>query len=350
MSTAEKRTGADGDGAPAAADKRFKTATAPATGGGIVAAATALLGSTAPHTGPTLAYHAGFGAHVVSEALPGALPKGQNTPQRCPYGLYAEQLSGTAFTAPRANNQRSWLYRTRPAVQHVPFEALEGTAGDNAALVSDFTVASKDVAVHPDQMRWLPCAIPGAGDRTDFVQGLRTVGGAGEPTLKSGLAIHMYTCNATMADKAFVNSDGDFLIVPQQGALRVTTEFGVLDVDPKEIVVVQRGIHFSVAVAGPSRGYVLEVYDRHFQLPDLGPIGANGLANPRDFELPVARYENREGVDFHVVYKFAGKLFEARQSFSPFNVVAYHGNYVPYKYDLRKFCCVNSVTFDHPAR
>jgi homogentisate 1,2-dioxygenase len=286
---------------------------------------------------------------VCSEALPGALPKGQNNPQRCPYGLYAEQLSGTAFTAPRDKNQRSWLYRTRPSVQHVPFEALAGTAGGNAALVSDFTAASPDAIVHPDQMRWLPCAVPGAGDApVDWVAGLRTVGGAGEPTLKSGLAVHMYACNATMADKCLVNADGDFLIVPQQGALRVTTEFGVLDVAPKEICVVQRGMRFSVAVAGPSRGYVLEVFDRHFQLPDLGPIGANGLANARDFEQPVACYEDREGVAFTCVYKFGGQLFQARQAFSPFNVVAYHGNYVPYKYDLRKFCCMNSVTFDHP--
>ncbi|TYZ58249.1 hypothetical protein PybrP1_007926 [[Pythium] brassicae (nom. inval.)] len=285
-----------------------------------------------------LAYHAGFGNHFSSETLPNALPAAQNSPQKCAYGLYAEQLSGTAFTLPRGRNQRSWLYRVLPPVVHEKYAPVA-----HPFLQNDFAGAT----LTPQQMRWSPMPFPKDGERLDFVAGLKTVGGAGDPTMKDGLAIHNYAANVSMTDKCFYNSDGDFLIVPQHGALKITTEFGKLLVAPREICVIQRGIRFSVAVDGPARGYVLEVYNRHFVLPDLGPIGANGLANPRDFEHPVAAWEDRECA-FEVVTKFGGRLFTARMAFSPFNVVAWHGNYVPYKYDLGKFCTMNSVSFDHP--
>jgi len=283
-----------------------------------------------------LQYLPGFGNHFSSEALPNALPDGQNNPQRCPYGLYAEQLSGTAFTAPRDHNRRSWLYRIKPSVMHAPYKKIV-----SHLLRGDF---SKET-VTPNQLRWLPTDMP--NDSVDFLDGLVTYAGNGDPSMKNGLAIHMYAANKSMGDKSFQNSDGDMLIVPQEGTLSVRTEFGVMEVPQNEICVVQRGMHFSVGVEGPSRGYVLEIFHGHFILPDLGPIGSNGLANPRDFLTPVAAYEDKE-TPFLVINKFCGELFECEQRHSPFNVVAWHGNYVPYKYDLNKFCCINSVTFDHP--
>lgn len=282
----------------------------------------------------SLQYHPGFGSEISSEALPGALPVGQNNPQKCPYSLYCEQLSGTAFTAPRASNKRVWLYRIRPSVMHSPFQRLANN------LTNDFS----SWPPNPNQLRWKPFILP--EKETDFVEGLHTVCGAGDPKVRNGIAIHVYTCNKSMGDKCLYNADGDFLIVPQQGSLHVLTEFGRLEVAPNEIVVVQQGQRFSVDVSGPSRGYILEVFGSHFQLPDLGPIGANGLANPRDFLCPVAWFEERE-VEYTVVSKFQGALFTAQQNHSPFDVVAWHGNYYPYKYDLSKFMVINAVLFDH---
>lgn len=280
----------------------------------------------------------GFGNEFESEALPGALPLGQNNPREAPYGLYAEQLSGTAFTAPRKENARCWFYRTRPSVTHQPFHPLNFPA---ETLTSDFTHG----VVTPNQIRWRPFPIP--DDPVDFVRGLNTICGAGSVSSKNGLAVHIYTCSISMGDTCLANADGDFLIVPQQGALFISTEFGRMLVSPGEIAVIQRGMRFSVDLLhGPARGYVLEVFNGHFRLPDLGPIGANGLANPRDFRTPTAWFEDREG-DFCVIHKLEGQLFAASQSFSPFNVVAWHGNYVPYKYDLARFCPMNAVAFDH---
>jgi len=281
-------------------------------------------------------YVSGFGSHFSSEKIPGALPLGQNNPQKCPYGLYCEQVTGSSFTAPRTSNFRSWLYRIRPSVTHKPFEKIA-----NGFLTNDFSKSSPN----PNQLRWKPLPFPDTP--TNFVEGLKTVAGCGDPSLRSGVAIHYYTATASMKDKAFYNSDGDFLLVPQQGALDIQTEYGKLFVNPGEIVVLQRGMIFCVEVSGPSRGYVLEIYNGHFKLPDLGPIGANGLANPRDFLTPTANFEDRE-CRYQVINKFQGQLFVMERDFSPFDVVAWHGNYVPYKYDLSLFCCMNTVTFDHP--
>ena len=210
---------------------------------------------------------------------------------QCPLGLYAEQLSGTAFTVPRAKNERSWLYRIRPSVMHNRFVPV---VEDSPAklLVSSFEKGIID----PNQLRWFPRPLPADDAAVDFVDGLATYAGNGDPTTKQGLAIHMYVCNASMTDTCLQNSDGDFLIVPQQGVLKIQTEFGFLDVAPNEIAVIQRGIRFRVAVDGPSRGYVCEVFCGHFSLPELGPLGANGLANARDFLYPVAAFEDREVV------------------------------------------------------
>ena len=283
---------------------------------------------TAP---PSLTYQSGFGNEFATEAVDGALPVGRNSPQRAPHGLYAEQLSGTAFTAPRSHNRRSWLYRIRPAAVHRPFVAL-----DHALLKSRFD----EVATPPNQLRWNPMAMPTAP--TDFVDGLVTMGG------NDGCAIHMYAANRSMKDRYFYDADGELLIVPQQGALRFATELGTLDVEPQEIVVIPRGVRFRVELreAG-ARGYICENPKALLRLPDLGPIGSNGLANPRDFLTPVARYEDVEG-DFELVAKFSGALWSARIDHSPLDVVAWHGNYAPYKYDLRRFNAIGSISHDHP--
>ncbi|MBP8295542.1 MAG: homogentisate 1,2-dioxygenase [Burkholderiales bacterium] len=279
----------------------------------------------------------GFGNEFASEALPGALPVGQNSPQRVGLGLYAEQLSGTAFTAPRAQNRRSWLYRIRPSAQHPPFSRM-----DNGLLR---TGPFDEVVAPPNQLRWDPPGLPAVP--VDFVQGLMTLAGNGDAGAGAGIAIHLYAANRDMTDRYFFNSDGELLLVPQQGTLRLCTELGVLEVAPREIAVVPRGLRFRVELPrGPARGYVCENYGAHFRLPELGPIGANGLANARDFEVPVAAFEDREG-QVELVTKFAGNLWACALDHSPLDVVAWHGNLVPYKYDLTRFNTIGSISYDH---
>ncbi len=283
------------------------------------------------------AYQSGFNNEFATEALPGALPVGQNSPQRCPYGLYAEQLSGTAFTAPRGANRRSWLYRIRPAAMHEPFTRI-----DDGKIANDFNA----VPTPPNQLRWSPLPVP--REPTDFVQGLVTMGGNGDPAAMTGCAIHLYRANRPMTDRFFFNGDGELLIVPQQGRLHIATELGALDIEPQEIAVIPRGLRFRVAVPdGTAQGYVCENFGAPFRLPDLGPIGSNGLANPRDFLYPTATYEDREG-RFELVTKFLGHLWSAAIDHSPLDVVAWHGNYAPCKYDLRRFNTIGSISYDHP--
>jgi homogentisate 1,2-dioxygenase len=284
-----------------------------------------------------LRYQSGFGNEFASEALPGALPVGQNSPQQCPYGLYAEQLSGTAFTAPRGANRRSWLYRIRPAAMHRPFERI-----DNGLLTSEFGA----VPAPPNQLRWDPLPIPIRP--TDFVQGLVTMAGNGDPHAQTGCGIHQYVANRSMTQRVFYDADGELLIVPQQGRLCFATELGRIEVEPQEIVVIPRGVRFRVELLdAAARGYICENYGASYRLPDLGPLGSNGLANPRDFLAPVAWYEDRDG-DFELVAKFMGNLWSARMDHSPLDVVAWHGNHVPYKYDLRRFNTIGSISYDHP--
>ncbi|KAH8425043.1 putative homogentisate 1,2-dioxygenase [Aspergillus melleus] len=287
-------------------------------------------------------YQSGFGNSFMSEAVPGTIPHGQNSPRNVRFGLYAEQITATAFVAPRHANKKAWLYRARPAVAHQGFTDLP----DNKDTESNFLPLNPRVHVSPTQLAWHPFEIP-SGEEVDFVSGLKTVAGSGDPTLREGLATHVYAANTSMTKKAFVNSDGEFLILPQQGALDIQTEFGPLFVQPGELVVIQRGLRFRVELPdGPSRGYILEVWGTHYELPELGPLGANGLANPRDFLSPVARYEIAQE-PWEIIYKLGGKFFSSRQNHSPFDVVAWHGNYVPYKYDLTKFVNVGSISVDH---
>ena len=287
-------------------------------------------------------YQSGFGNEFASEALPGTLPVGRNSPQRVAHGLYAEQLSGTAFTAPRGHNRRSWLYRIRPAAMHGRFEAFAQPAFHN-----DFGQG----AVSPAQMRWSPLPIPTAP--TDFVQGLYTMAGNGSAEAQTGVGIHLYAANQSMQGRYFYDADAELLIVPQQGRLRIATELGVLEIEPQQVAVIPRGVRFAVALPdGPSRGYVCENFGALLRLPDLGPIGANGLANPRDFETPHAAFEDLEGAavgqDFELIAKFQGHLWRAPIGHSPLDVVGWHGNYAPYRYDLRRFNTIGSISFDHP--
>jgi homogentisate 1,2-dioxygenase len=287
-----------------------------------------------------LRYNGGFGSEFATEALAGALPVGRNSPQRPAYGLYAEQLSGTAFTAPRHANRRSWLYRIRPALLHGIFEPL--------AQPRIATAPFDGTRTSPGPLRWDPFPLPDAP--TDFVDGLTTIAGNGNAAAQIGMAIHVYACNRSMRGRFFYDADGELLIVPQRGALRIVTELGVLDAAPGEIALLPRGIRFEVALgddATPARGYVCENYGAQFRLPELGPIGANGLANARDFLAPVAAYRDDEG-EFELVAKFDGRLWRAPIDHSPLDVVAWHGNYAPYKYDLSRFNAVNTVSFDHP--
>lgn len=284
-----------------------------------------------------LTYMTGFGNHFESEAIPDALPRGQNSPQRCPYGLYAEQLNGSSFLAPRHQNQRSWLYRIRPSVLQGDFRPIDS----KLIRGKPFT----EVPPSPNQLRWNPFPVPKGS--TNFIEGLVTIAGNGGYGAAKGCAVHIYAANQSMTDAYFYNSDGDFLFVPEEGCIVLHTEFGTLQIRPGEIAVVPRGIRYQVhLVDDTARGYICENYGQPFRLPDLGPIGANGLANPRDFMVPTAAYEDITG-KFKLINKFQGNLYEADLDHSPLDVVAWHGNYVPYSYDLSRFQVVNSVSFDH---
>jgi homogentisate 1,2-dioxygenase len=285
-----------------------------------------------------LQYQSGFGNACATEALPGALPVGRNSPQKCPYGLYAEQLSGTAFTAPRVENRRSWLYRIRPGVVHLPFERADVAPG----WLSTFGHGP----VSPNQMRWNPLPIPATP--TDFIDGIRTWGGNGGPDENSGVGINLYAANCSMKERFFYDADGELLIVPQEGRLRLATELGLIDVEPYEIAVIPRGVRFRVELPdGQARGYLLENYGSPLRLPELGPIGSNGLANARDFLTPHAWFEDLVG-DFELIGKFTGGFWRASIDHSPLDVVAWHGTHAPYKYDLRRFNVIGSISYDHP--
>ncbi len=283
-------------------------------------------------------YQTGFGNEFATEAVSGSLPTGQNAPQKHPLGLYTEQISGSPFTAPRAINRRTWTYRIRPSVTHRPYEPIPSMQIRSGPF--------DEIPVTPNQLRWSPPPIP--EHPCNFIEGIATYGGNGNPAMQIGVALHMYAANTSMQDRFFYSADGEMLVIPQAGNLCFHTEMGILEVAPGEICVIPRGIKFRVEIEAPQvRGYICENYGQPFRLPDLGPIGANGLANPRDFQYPLAGYEDRDG-DFQIVAKFMGGLWCAGIDHSPLDVVGWHGNYAPYKYDLSRFNCINTVSFDHP--
>lgn len=295
-------------------------------------------GTTGTHEG----YMPGFGNDFETEALPGALPQGQNSPQKCNYGLYAEQLSGTAFTAPRGQNERTWCYRIRPSVKHTGrFAEIDVPYWKTAP-----NVVPKVTSL--GQYRWDPVPMPAAGEALTWITGMRTITTAGDVNTQVGMASHIYLVTRSMQDEYFFSADSELLVVPQEGRLRFCTELGVIDLEPKEIAILPRGLVYRVEVLdGPARGFVCENYGQKFDLPGRGPIGANCLANPRDFKCPVAAFEDREARS-RVVIKWCGSFHETWIDHSPLDVVAWHGNYCAYKYDLRTYSPVGAILFDHP--
>jgi homogentisate 1,2-dioxygenase len=291
-------------------------------------------------TDTSLRYQTGFGNEYATEAVAGTLPQGRNSPQRVPHQLYAELISGTAFTAPRAENRRTWMYRRQPSVvtgAYQPYPQPHWRTGAGSAVLP------------PEPLRWSPFALPQG--EVDFVDGVHTVAANGDAEAQVGVAAHVVLATVSMGRRAMVNADGELLFVPQQGRLRLVTELGVLDVKPGEIALVPRGIAFKVELPdGPSRLYLCENHGAHFRLPELGPIGSNGLANARDFQAPVAAFEDGDDAQgpYEIVKKFGGRFWRATQLHSPFNVVAWHGNLAPVKYDTANFMTLGSISFDHP--
>lgn len=285
-----------------------------------------------------LKYQSGFGNEFASEAAAGALPVGQNSPQRAPLGLYTEQFSGSAFTAPRGHNKRTWTYRIRPSVLHKPFRQVDSKLFRSSPF--------DEIATTPNQLRWDPLPMPEID--IDFVNGITTIAGNGDSFSQIGMAVHIFACNASMRDRYFYNADGEMLVVAENNSIRFATELGMIEIEPGQVAVIPRGLKFRVELPnGTARGYICENYGQQFRLPDLGPIGANGLANPRDFETPVAWYEDKETAS-EIVAKFGGNLWACQTDHSPLDVVAWHGNYAPYRYDLRRFNTIGSISFDHP--
>ena len=286
------------------------------------------------------AYMPGFGNDFETEALPGALPQGMNSPQKCNYGLYAEQLSGTPFTAPRGHNERSWCYRIRPSVKHTGrFQKIDMPYWKTAPHINDDVISLGQYRCDP---------IPHTQQKLNFITGMRTVSTAGDVNTQVGMAAHVYLVNESMQDEYFYSADSELLVVPQEGRLRLCTELGVIDIEPKEIAVLPRGLVYRVElIEGPARGFVCENYGQKFDLPNRGPIGANCLANPRDFKTPVAHFEDHE-VPSRIIVKWCGQFHASDIAHSPLDVVAWHGNYAPCKYDLSTFSPVGAILFDHP--
>ncbi len=287
----------------------------------------------------------GFGSYLTSEALAGALPVGRNSPQKPAYGLYAEVLSGSAFTAPRATNLRTWTYRIWPSARHEPFVPYFPNS-------SRWLTAPLPNRASPQQYRWDPlplCSARVTADSgIDFIDGMVTWAANGDARAQTGMAVLMYSCNQSMQGRAFYNADGELLLVPQLGRLKVVTELGEHELAPGEVLLIPRGLRFRVDLLdAQARGYVCENYGAHFRLPELGPIGSNGLANPRDFIAPHARY-NDSKQSTQLIAKFDGGLWQTQLDHSPFDVVAWHGNLIPFKYNLEHFNTIGSVSFDHP--
>ncbi|MCJ8052262.1 homogentisate 1,2-dioxygenase [Shinella curvata] len=299
-------------------------------------------------TGTVAGYMPGFGNDFETEALPGALPQGQNSPQKCEYGLYAEQLSGTAFTAPRGKNERTWCYRIRPSVHHTGrFSAIDVPYWKTAPNILPHDPNRRNI-MSLGQYRWDPIPLPGKDEDLTWITGMRTMTTAGDVNIQIGMASHVYLVTRSMEDEYFFSADSELLVVPQEGRLRFCTELGVIDLEPREIAILPRGLVYRVEVLeGPCRGFICENYGQKFELPGRGPIGANCLANPRDFKSPVAAFEDRE-VRSRVIIKWCGQFHETWIDHSPLDVVAWHGNYCAYKYDLRTYSPVGAILFDHP--
>lgn len=283
-------------------------------------------------------YLPGLSSHHQTEAVPGALPMGRNSPQRPTFGLYAEQLSGTAFTAPRADNRRSWLYRLRPSAAHPPYTRYAGAV--------QFAPGTDKAPLAPNRLRWSPLAM--SAEPVDMIDSMTTMVANRDPADLEGVAVHIYRATIDMDARAFVDADGELLFIPQQGGLTLLTELGRIDLAPGQVALIPRGVRFRALLPdGHARGYVAENHGALFRLPELGPLGANGLASPRDFETPQAWFEDRDE-PFELIQKFMGSLWTTTLDRSPLDVVAWHGNLAPWRYDLARFNAMGTVSFDHP--
>lgn len=281
-------------------------------------------------------YLSGFGNYLASEAEKGALPENQNCPQKVAMGLYAEQISGSPFMSVRAENKHTWLYKIRPSVGDYIFKPKV----QNTLIGRSF-----EKTATPNQLRWTPFEIPKT--KTDFVEGLFTIASNGNHESIRGSAAHIYRANTSMVNKVFADNDAELLFVPELGAFKIFTELGELELKPGEICLIPAGIKFKVELIDKEiRGYLLENFGPHLRLPELGPIGANGLAYPEHFLCPVAEYENYDG-QVELIVKFQDKLWSAVIDHSPLDVIAWRGNYLPFKYDLGLFQAINTVSFDH---
>ena len=286
--------------------------------------------------GHDIKYQQGFGGELSSEAVVGVLPIGQNSPQVLPHGLLHEIVSGTTFTAPRALNRRTHVYRIRPSASPSELKRLQSTKFTSAPLTGE---------PDPNPIRWNAFTVPTA--EQDFVDGIVTLCANGSVALQTGIAVHIYLANRSMVDRAFSNADGELLVLPQAGKLRVVTEYGVLDVSPGELALIPRGCKFRVELLSPeARGFVCENYGVPFRLPELGLIGSTGQANAWDFQVPVAAFEDHEKTT-QLIHKFGGRLWAADLDHSPFDIVAWRGNYLPCKYDMCRFMVLGAVAFDH---
>lgn len=284
-------------------------------------------------------YVYGFGNTFSTEAVKGALPLKQNSPQQVPFGLYPEQLSGSAFTQTRPQNLRSWLYRLQPSIALCPdeFKIYSGNNLFMQGLCESFP---------PTQLRWDP--LPTPEKDLDFIDSLITWATSGNALQRQGGAIHLYAMTASMENRYCYNADGEWLFVLQHGNLIFKTEFGVIEAEPGEIVVIPRGVRFQILLTEKkAHGYICENYSAPFRLAELGTIGANALANPRHFAYPMAAFEDRKG-SFQFIAKFANHLWQTELTYSPLDVVAWYGNYAPYKYDLNLFNTIGTISFDHP--
>jgi len=281
----------------------------------------------------------GFGNEHESESQAGVLPTRGNSPQRPAGGLVTEQLSGTAFTAPRATNRRTWLYRRRPSVQHV--RQLQPTT------YPQFVTAPDPNPAWLAQSRWNPDE-PTAAAADTWLAGITTVVTNGNAHLHVGGAIHTYGFGAsTELAPVFVNTDAEMLFVPQLGRVELQTELGPLAVEPGHIGVVPRGIKVRVSTAAKlASGWLHENYGQAFTLPDPGITGPNTSALARDFVYPSAQPE--DDAPTAIIVKTGGRFLATSIDRTPLDVVAWRGNYAPYRYDLRQFSPLGAVLFDHP--
>lgn len=293
-------------------------------------------------------YLHGFGNYHSSEALPGAVPLVNNAPQVPPLNLRTERVSGSAFTATRDRNFQTWLYRANSSLQHGEFVPLEVTSGYGPDLQAKH--------LNPNSVSWDNVPVP---EVAHWINGQQFMGRNGEPQKKEGIAIWLFNVTQDMpARHAFSSLDGELLVVPQSGAIDITTEMGRMVVRQNEIAVIPRNLRHRVTLIDgkPCRGYVCELYQGHFQLPNLGIIGSTGLANVRDFEIPTAYFEGQvvdgkavaatsEG-EWTIVSRLDTRRWHCTQSRTPFDVAGWHGTSYPYKYDLAKFCVMGNLLFD----